>query len=106
MSNASSEVLARAASRAGAYPFFLARVFQLYRDACGATTDAPLLERLGCSQENLNLLALCRRPAGDEEVGRLAVRFGANAEQLAAVIREVLATNPQPRADTLDGGSA
>jgi hypothetical protein len=106
MHDLSSRVLDRAALRAGAYPFFLSRVFQLYRDAHGATTDAPLLERLGCTPENLTRLALCRHPT-DDEIRQLAARFGADAEQLAAIICEVETTAAsQPEADATGGGSA
>lgn len=54
--------------------------------------DRGLAERLGCSEEALISLRLCRRPDSDpavfrREVDRIASRFGADAAMIAEAVR-------------------
>ncbi|MBI4497317.1 MAG: hypothetical protein HY689_05405 [Chloroflexi bacterium] len=85
--------LRRAAQRAAARPFFVARDLAAYMELHQVGEEA-LADLLGCSPEQLPRLALCRRPdpAGADfrsEVERIAQHVGARAERLAQLLREV-----------------
>lgn len=61
--------------------------------------DRRFAERLGCSEEALAELAVCRAPRHEPaefqaDVVRLAARFGIDAELLADVVREVRNLRP------------
>lgn len=93
MSDKPSEAFSRAARRASQQPFFLASVFQSYQ-TFNHISDTALAELLGCKEYDLPRLALCRRPAAHTatfagDVDHLAMRFQINAEQLAAIIRQI-----------------
>lgn len=93
MSDKPSEALSRAAHRAGQQSFFLASVFQSYQRS-NDISDAVLAEMLDCTEHDLPRLALCRRPVARTatfvaDIEHLAMRFQINAEQLAAIIRQV-----------------
>lgn len=84
----SLEALAR---RVANDPFFLASVLAAYARS-EHLDDAGLAETLGCSAAVLTALRLCRAPrpaprAFQQDVDRLAERFGVDADRLAEVVR-------------------
>jgi hypothetical protein len=88
--------LERLARRARGDPFFLAPLLACYAE-CEGLDDAGLAEALGCPPAALTALRLCRapRPAPEEfwaDVTRIAERFGADPERLAALVRQSQAT--------------
>jgi hypothetical protein len=85
--------LVRAAQRAINSPFFLANTLQVYQRIhhLDNETLAALLE---CQVDDLPRLALCRRPVTEQQeftrdIALLAHRFHLQADQLAAIIRQV-----------------
>lgn len=71
--------------------FFLASALADYARS-GHLDEQGLAGALGCSEEDLVSLRLCRRPRSQpesfrREVGRIASRFGARTDVLAEVIR-------------------
>jgi hypothetical protein len=92
-SNEPSNGLARAAQRAVSYNFFLAGILHEYQQANQLDDDA-LAKLLGCHQNDLPRLALCRRPAIEQkafiqDIEHLAQRFHLHGDQLAIIIRQV-----------------
>jgi hypothetical protein len=88
-------LLRRAAERAAAEPFFLAATLLPYARAEGLD-DAGLAARLGCAEEALPRLLLCRQPRPEPgafraDVERLAAAFGLEAARLAATVRAAAA---------------
>jgi hypothetical protein len=82
-----SELLARLARRVRDDPFFLASLLALYAESEGID-DAGL----ACPADTLTALRLCRAPREDaagfrEDIGRLAARFGVDADRLIEVVR-------------------
>jgi hypothetical protein len=85
--------LVRAAQRAVSSPFFLARILKEYQQAHHLDNEA-LAMFLGCHVDDLPRLALCRRPAQEQQafvhdIDHLAQRFHLHADQLAAIVRQV-----------------
>lgn len=87
---ADSQLLHRAAHRAGTRPFFLASLLLPYAAAEGID-EAELARRIGCDPAHLPSLLLCRRPgegpAFGAEVQEIAARFGAHPVKLAEAVR-------------------
>lgn len=88
-----NDILRWAAKRATKEPFLLGYDLHEYRTVHNASDD-DLASLLDCSRDALVSLALCRRPdttapsfRGDVE--KIAFHCGANAQQLAAMLREV-----------------
>lgn len=100
--NSDIEILLRqAVERAAESDYFLAKVFRVYKKLEKVNT-AGLAQQLGCSQETLVRLALCRRPNIDDSVSfkadveRISQHFSVNTDKLAALVRYV---------DTMEGFS-
>ena len=79
------------AARAEEEPFFLASVLASYRRGEGLD-EATLAAALGCREEDLLMLKLCRTPRRDgpgfrEDVDCICERFGLHRERLASVIK-------------------
>ncbi len=92
-SNKPSNALAHAVQRAVSHEFFLAGILHEYQQANQLDDDA-LAELLGCHLNDLPRLALCRRPATEQnafiqDIEHLAQRFHLHGDQLAIVIRQV-----------------
>jgi hypothetical protein len=92
-SNKPSNALARAVQRSVSHEFFLAGVLREYQQA-NQLDDNALAELLGCHLNDLPRLALCRRPATEQnafiqDIEHLAQRFHLHGDQLALVIRQV-----------------
>jgi len=88
----SSSVI-RAAERALERPFFLASVLEAYRQMNDMSSE-EFARFLGCSQEDVVRLALCRRPIAHSptflsDIDHLARRFAFPGERLIQIIREV-----------------
>jgi transcriptional regulator with XRE-family HTH domain len=80
-----------AAQRSGQHAWTLGYVFEQYRKYQGKSAE-ELAEELGCSQETLAWMSLCRRPDEDrfaEHLGMIAKRFTVDPFRLAAVVRRV-----------------
>lgn len=87
------EIIRWAAKRAAKEPQLLGHELREYRALNDASED-ELATALGCSRDALVCLALCRRPDPSApsfrgEVEQIAVHCGANAQKLAALLREV-----------------
>jgi hypothetical protein len=84
--------LRRARRRAESNAFYLAGVLVLYQEAEGMS-DVDLARYLGCAQEDLVRLALCRRPGlappltFADDIASLARRFSLSGERLAVLVR-------------------
>ncbi len=111
-------LLRRAAERAAAHPFYLAHALNAYREA-ERLGEPELAGWLGCAEDDMPRLALCRRPGilfppeapeHEEELMRdvilLADRFGLHAERLASLLRRTafLDAAAQPLAEDAPGG--
>lgn len=84
-----SNVLRRAAQRAGEQEVFLAAPLLTYARAV-RLDDAALAQHLGCTVTDLPALLLCRRPTGttfDANVQRLVNRFHVKADRLTEILR-------------------
>lgn len=85
------ELTIRTARRAADNPYFLA--FALHRYAENNQMDEPaLMTALGATDETLAHARLCRTPRTDrdglqEDVNRIAARFGLNAGVLVQAVR-------------------
>ena len=84
--------LARLARRVEDDPTFLASALKQYALSEGLD-GRGLAAALSCPVEALARLALCRRPRPTppwfrQDVDRIATRFGANADALAAIVRQ------------------
>ncbi|GEN09145.1 hypothetical protein SAMN05443572_105400 [Myxococcus fulvus] len=85
------EWLERAARRGRSEPWSMAYTFEQYRQIEGINEDT-LAEELGCTQETLHWMSLCRRPEGDsfsEQCTAIAQKFGVDRLMLMQVIRHV-----------------
>lgn len=87
------DIIRWAATRAAEEPQLLGHELREYRTLNDASED-ELATALGCSRDALVCLALCRRPDPSTpsfrgEVEQIAVHCGANAQKLAALLREV-----------------
>ncbi len=88
-----SHPLRKASQRARSRPFFLASALDTYRESLGLD-EIGLAAYLGCDPEDLPLLALCRRPAGEpaelrSDASRIGARFGLQAQRLIELLRLV-----------------
>jgi hypothetical protein len=86
-----TRLLRRTTRAAEGFPIFLAAVFARYR-AAERIDDGELARRLAIDPQQLDALALCRRPRPDrfaQDVTAIATRFGADAGALAAIVRQV-----------------
>lgn len=86
-----SSGIERLANRVAQDPFFLATPLQIYATGEGMD-DAGLCTLLGCGQETLSMLRLCRRPRPEpplfaQDVARIAERFALSADLLAEIVR-------------------
>ena len=93
MRDADDQQLRRAAARAAADPFFVAFALAAYRALAGLD-ESELAAWLGCPEQNMARLALCRRPDGGsvmfgDEVRRIAGYAGSDAGRLAQILRAV-----------------
>lgn len=91
-----SELLQRAAQRAGHRYFFVASALSAYQLLHGLSEE-ELTAFLGCARAALPTLALCRlphaaAPSFRAEVERIASYTGANSMRLAQLFREVEST--------------
>ena len=91
--NDAIDILAWAANRATTHAFFLANYLAQYQ-ALQNMADAQLADFLGCTEEKLRELALCRRPdpsapAFKTEVELIATYAGVKSARLAELIRHV-----------------
>jgi len=82
-----------AAKRAAEEPQLLGHELREYRTLNNATED-DVAKVLECSRNALTCLALCRRPDLNTpsfrvDVEQIALHCGANAQRLAALLREV-----------------
>ena len=85
------EWLKDAAQRSAQDPASLGYAFEQYRRHEGKSAS-ELAAMLGCSQDSLDGLYLCRRPERDrfaEHVRMIAKRFAVDPRRLAAVLRRV-----------------
>ena len=87
------DILRWAAKRAAEQPQLLGYELREYRVLNNASED-KLATVLGCSRDALVCLALCRRPDPSassfrDDVEQIAMHCGANAQKLAALLREV-----------------
>lgn len=84
--------LAAAAARSSQETWTLGYALEQYRTS-KHLTEEDLANELGASVETLRMLYLCRRPEGAELAQQLAAitaRFSVPAENLAAILREVV----------------
>ncbi len=93
MSTNPPKTLMRAALRAIENDFFLAGILHDYQQA-NHLDDEALALFLECDSNDLPRLALCRRPAAQQnaflsDLEHLAQRFRLHADRLAAIIRQV-----------------
>jgi hypothetical protein len=90
MNEQQKTALNRLAARLASDPFFLASALAAYQQRHGLD-DAGLATRLGCHVVTLTNLRLCRRPGAEiqEEVARIAERFGLDAAALGRVVDEM-----------------
>ena len=87
----SPEWLARAARRSQTEPGMLGYVFERYRQLESRSEDA-LAKELGCTQDVLHRLSLCRTPEEphfEEQVTAIARRFEVELLPLVQVLRRV-----------------
>ena len=87
-----SDPLKRLAARVESDPSFLASLLSEYARAEGLD-DAGLARDLGCKEDDLTGVRLCRAPRPDpagfrEDVRRVAERFSLDADRLMGVVRE------------------
>lgn len=78
--------LARLAERARTEPYFLGHAVAIYQQVHGLDDDA-LCRLLGCDQDTLTRLRLCRRPANETECRQIAERFGVPAGLIEEMAR-------------------
>ncbi|RKG70316.1 hypothetical protein D7V80_05435 [Corallococcus sp. CA054B] len=86
----------RAAERSTTEHGLMGQVFAAYQSLEDCSANA-LADELGCDEQTLNMLALCRRPAGDafaEQVQILCGRFGLEPFALVNVLRQVEIMGP------------
>ncbi|MDQ2745352.1 MAG: hypothetical protein M3Z66_24055 [Chloroflexota bacterium] len=79
----------RMAQRATDDPFYVASAMAEYARSEGIPWR-QVASLLGCSEEQLSQVALCRRPYGDaiwNDLVRIAGRFALDAEALATMVR-------------------
>lgn len=79
----------RMAQRAMDDPFYVASAMAEYARSEGIPW-AQLASLLGCSEEQLSQVALCRRPYGDaiwNDLEQIAGRFTVDVEALATMVR-------------------
>lgn len=93
----SGRLLALAARRAADWPHMFAGIIASYLELNGLTEE-ELCSQLGCDGPTLDLLRLCSRPdpepyAFSVDIERIAKKFGLDASSLAAIVREVDATD-------------
>jgi hypothetical protein len=109
-----SDALESLARRVAKDPFFLAAPLARYAERHGLD-DAALAGRLGCPQELLIDLRLCRNPHPEppgfwQDVERIATHFHLDADRLAEVVRDGQALlylfQVQPNADAGGAGRA
>lgn len=99
------QLLAHAADRARARPFFLAGALARYQES-ERLDAAGLAAYLGCAPVALDRLGLCRRPADADpaafrrDIDALARHFALDGSRLAALLRHVAAL------DALAGAAA
>lgn len=91
--NDERDIIAWAANRAATQAFFLANYLAQYQ-ALQHMEDAQLADFLGCTEEKLRDLALCRRPDPSTpgfkaEVELIATYAGLKSTRLAELIRNV-----------------
>lgn len=101
------EWLARAAQRSQAEPGMMGHVFEQYRQLEGHSEEA-LARELGCSQDVLHWMALCRRPEEsrfEEQATAIATRFSVELLPLVQVLRrvEVMGAIAQQARDVPEG---
>ncbi|WP_043711642.1 hypothetical protein [Corallococcus macrosporus] len=99
----SPEWLEHAARRSKSESWMLGHAFEEYRQLEGLSEEA-LAKELGCSEETLRWLALCRCPEGatfDEQVSAIAERHGVDDLLLVQLLRrlEVVKAFKKPPAD-------
>nr|BBH95160.1 hypothetical protein KTA_33590 [Thermogemmatispora argillosa] len=80
------KLFALLASHAEDFSYFLASAFKAYQERTQCSRE-ELARLLSCSVEELDHLAICRRPANEEELTIVAERYGVRAE----ILREILA---------------
>ncbi|MFP2897139.1 hypothetical protein [Corallococcus sp. 4LFB] len=88
--------LKRAAERSTTEHGLMGQVFATYQTLEDCSANA-LADELGCDEQTLNMLALCRRPAGEafaEQVKILCGRFGLESFALVNVLRQVEIMGP------------
>lgn len=78
-------MLARLAAHASDRPFFLGYHLRLYATR-QVLTNAALARWLGCSEEVLARVRLCRAPKDRGEAGQIAERSGVSAEKLIEAV--------------------
>jgi hypothetical protein len=83
--------LERLARRVESDPFFLAAPLARFAES-ERLDDEALAVRLGCDQDTLTRLRLCRNPEPEPpqfaaDVERIAARFGLDADRLAEAVR-------------------
>ncbi|WP_338865485.1 hypothetical protein [Myxococcus stipitatus] len=84
--------LETAARRSSLEPWTLGHAFESYREL-EDRTPSQLAEDLGCTEEQVHWLALCRRPEDGEgfaeQVEQIAKRFEVDLLRLTRVLRRV-----------------
>ncbi|RKH58224.1 hypothetical protein D7V93_17125 [Corallococcus llansteffanensis] len=81
----------RAAKRSTTEPGLLGQVFATYQTLEHCSLEA-LADELGCDEQTLQMLALCRKPAGEafaEQVKVICERFGLAPRPLVNMLRQV-----------------
>lgn len=96
------------AKKAEIRPFYLASVLRLYMDS-ERMNEAELSQLLGCTEEVLPHIQLCRAPRSEaegfqEDVLRVAAEFNLDASALAKACRlgGVMRTMTEAKAEGLD----
>lgn len=86
-------MMLKIAEKAKQRKFFLSSTFSIFQSAHGIN-DEELSQILGCSIDDLNRLALCRKPNSEilsfkEEVEQISNSFSVDKVRLAQIIKEV-----------------
>jgi hypothetical protein len=100
--------ISRLAERVTGDPFFLASALQDYARS-EELNDEALAQLLGCSQETLALLRLCRRPRSEAvslqmDIDRIVTRFNVQGNIIAEVVRRANVIEALRRAATQTPG--
>ncbi|MBX9681138.1 MAG: hypothetical protein K2X38_20465 [Gemmataceae bacterium] len=97
------------AKKAESRPFYLAASLRLYMDSEGMN-EAALAKALGCKEDTLAEVRLCRAPRGEanefqSDVDRIAAQFAIHATVLAEACRRGEVLRKMRESTTTDAGA-